>query len=303
MPSLDLAGYELRVNIDDLSVMPRTHLSETRRARMIAMEIESRVARRYDLTDEEGRLWTPGLGDLVRLRTWDIFDRFLPAMGRIIDVGGGPGAHAAYLAERGYEVALLDPVEKHVELAKGRARASSEWTFEAMLGEARQLPFDDESCDVVLLMGPMYHLVEAQDRKLALQEARRVLRPGGRILAEVISRYAWVLDASMEGLLDEPGVFDNFLVNIKSGLSQDPAKFTEGEFWAYLHLPEEIHSELSLSGFSDVDLLAIEAFAWLLSDLEQRMKTPEALLRAIRLTEAEPSMIGCSAHIMAVGVK
>ena len=267
------------------------------------MEIESRVARRYDLTDEEGRLWTPGLGDLVRLRTWDIFDRFLPVTGRIIDVGGGPGAHAAYLAERGYEVVLLDPVEKHIELAKGRACVSSEWTFEAELGEARQLPFDDESCDVVLLMGPMYHLVEAEDRNLALQEARRVLRPGGRILAEVISRFAWVMDSSMKGRLDQPGVFDNLLVNIESGLSKDPTRFTEGEFWGYLHRPEELRSELGRSGFSDIELVAIEAFGWLLSDLEQRMKTPEALLRAIRLTEAEPSMIGCSAHIMAVGVK
>lgn len=267
------------------------------------MEIDSRVARRYDLTDEEGRLWNPGLGDLVRLRTWDIFDRFLPATGRIIDVGGGPGAHAAYLAERGYEVVLLDPVEKHVDLAKRRARASSAWTFEAMLGEARQLPVEDESCDIVLLMGPMYHLFEAQDRELALQEARRVLRPGGRILAEVISRFAWVLDASMDGLLDEPGIFDDFVVNIETGFSQDPAKFTEGEFWAYLHRPEELHTELRHSGFSNIKLLAIEGFAWLLSDLVQRMETPEALLRAIRLTEAEPSMIGCSAHMMAVGVK
>lgn len=270
---------------------------------MIAMEIENRVARRYDLTDEEGRLWTPGLGDLVRLRTWDIFDRFLPTTGQIIDVGGGPGAHAAHLAEKGYQVVLLDPVEKHVELAKGRAHVSSEWTFEAMLGEARQLPFEDESCDVVLLMGPMYHLVEAQDRNLALQEARRVLRPGGRILTEVISRYAWVMDASMKGRLDQPGIFDNLLVNIESGLSKDPARFTEGEFWGYLHRPEELRSELNLSRFSEIELVAIEGFAWLLSDLEQRMKAPEALLRALRLSEAEPSMIGCSAHIMAIGVK
>ncbi len=79
------------------------------------MEIEGRVARGYDVTDEEARLWKPGVGELVRLRTWDIFDRFLPPQGRILDVGGGPGAHAAYLAERGYRVVLLDPVEKHVD--------------------------------------------------------------------------------------------------------------------------------------------------------------------------------------------
>lgn len=66
---------------------------------MVPMEIEGRVLRRYELTDEGERLWKPGLGDLVRLRTWDIFDRFLPPRGKIIDVGGGPGAHAAHLAQ------------------------------------------------------------------------------------------------------------------------------------------------------------------------------------------------------------
>lgn len=198
---------------------------------------------------------------------------------------------------------LLDPVEKHVDLAKGRALASREWTFEAKLGEARQLPFDDESCDVVLLMVPLYHLVEAHDREIALQEARRVLRPGGRILAEVITQYAWVLDASMKELLDRLGAFDNFMVNIQSGLSQDPTKFVEGAFWAYLHTPEELWTELSHSGFGGVDLIAVEGFAWLLGDLERRMITPEAPLRAIRLTEAETSMIGCSAHVIGVGVK
>lgn len=267
------------------------------------MEIEGRVARGYDVTDEEARLWKPGVGELVRLRTWDIFDRFLPPQGRILDVGGGPGAHAAYLAERGYRVVLLDPVEKHVRLAKERARGHAGWTFEAQLGEARQLPFGDESCDAVLLMGPLYHLVNSNDRQLALTEALRVLRPGGRILAEVISRHSWVLDASRKGLLDEPEIFENFTVNIERGLSQDPATFTEGEFWAYLHNPDELSAELRHAGFSGVELIAVEGFAWLLGDLAIRLDPPEALLRAVRLTETEPSMLGCSAHIIGVGVK
>jgi ubiquinone/menaquinone biosynthesis C-methylase UbiE len=272
-------------------------------ARMDVVEIEDRVIRRYELTDEEGRLWKAGLGDLVRLRTWDIFERFLPPEGRILDIGGGPGAHAAHLAERGYQVVLIDPVDKHIELAKARADSSSEWTFEAKLGEARHLPFEDESCDVVLLMGPLYHLVDSDDRQRALLEARRVLRTGGTILAEIITRHAWVLDASMAGLLDEPGIFEDFLVNINRGLSQDPAKFTEGEFWAYLHRPEEFRAELSDAGFNDVELIAVEGFGWLLDDLEQRMTAPGSLMRAIRLTEAESSMIGCSAHVIGLAVR
>lgn len=71
--------------------------------------LDPRVLARYQTYDEDARLWRPGLGDLVRLRTWDILDRYLPPGGRVLDVGGGPGAHAAYLAGRGDAVTLVDP--------------------------------------------------------------------------------------------------------------------------------------------------------------------------------------------------
>jgi SAM-dependent methyltransferase len=98
------------------------------------VEIDRRVARRYESIDEDARLWQPGKGDLVRLRTWDIFERFLPRSGRVLDVGGGPGTHAAHLAARGYEVTLVDPVPRHVELATQRASDRSTASFEALLG-------------------------------------------------------------------------------------------------------------------------------------------------------------------------
>ena len=179
------------------------------------MEIDERVIRRYEVTDEDARLWVRGKGDLVRLRTWDIFDRYLPSGGRVMDIGGGPGTHAARLAECGFHVMLVDPVERHIESARRRARVSDEWTFDARRGEARELPAQDGSFDVVLMMGPLYHLVNARDRQAALREAQRVLRPGGLILAEVISRYAWILDATCKGLLDRPEIWSDFTQNIE----------------------------------------------------------------------------------------
>ena len=74
------------------------------------MEIDPRVRRRYELVNVDDRLWQPGLGDLVRLWTWDIFDRLLPERGCIADIGGGPGAHAVNLARAGHDVVLIDPV-------------------------------------------------------------------------------------------------------------------------------------------------------------------------------------------------
>ncbi len=267
------------------------------------MEIDGRVVRRYELVDEDARLWRPGRGDLMRLRSWDIFERFLPSSGRVLDVGGGPGAHAAHLAVQGYDVTLIDPVPRHVHLATARANDPASPPFQVQLGTAADLPADDGSVDAVLLMGPLYHLVTRDDRLAALNEAKRVLRPGGRVLAEVISRHAWVLDAAAQGLLDSPAIWQDFEHNLETGLSQKPASMAEGSFWAYFHHPDELREELTDANFDEVTLLAVEGFAWLLGDLESKMTNPEPLLRAVRLTEAEPSMLGCSAHLIGTATR
>lgn len=261
------------------------------------MVLDSRVAGRYEVYDEDERLWTAGRGELIRLRTWDIFARYLPPGGRLLDVGGGPGTHAAQLAGRGYQVTLVEPVARHRGLAARRARGQARG-FDVVGGEARRLPVGDESVDVVLAMGPLYHLMERSQRLEALQEARRVLPSGGVLLAEAISRYAWVLDASARDLLDTPGIWENFAWNLQ-GFSQDPDDKRPGEFWAYFHHPDELRQEVIDAGFVDVELTAVEGFGRLLGGLEARMTDPDLLLRAIRLVEQEPSMLGVSAHFIA----
>jgi hypothetical protein len=63
---------------------------------------------------------------------------------------------------------------------------------------------------------------------------------------------------------------------------------------------DELRAELVEAGGRDVDLVAVEGFGWLLDDLAERMREPAELIRAIRLTESEPSMLGVSAHVMGV---
>jgi ubiquinone/menaquinone biosynthesis C-methylase UbiE len=126
----------------------------------------------YLHTREWERL-SAGLGELERFRTQAILARHLPPPpATIFDVGGGAGVYAFPLAQQGYQVHLIDPVELHLERARSRAEASRVTLASITKGDAREMDVPSETADAVLLLGPLYHLVEHSDRLRALREAR-----------------------------------------------------------------------------------------------------------------------------------
>lgn len=251
----------------------------------------------YDEGFEQGRL-SAGAGQLEQARTRELLERFLPAApARIYDVGGGPGVYASWLTEGGYEVHLLDPVELHVEQASARSIAS------ATVGDARDLPFDDDSADVVLMLGPLYHLSECSDRLAALEEARRVCRPGGTIAAAAISRYASTLDGLHNGWLGSPDFRKIVDRDLAEGQHRNPTADPRWFATAYFHRPEDLREEVEAAGLSLKLLAGIEGPGWKLPDLDQRWADADAraqVLEAARLLESEPSVLGYSAHLLAV---
>src|SRR5919108_3456011 len=145
----------------------------------------------YASGSEDVRLVEDARGHLERTRTQELLARWLPQPPAVVfDVGGGTGHYALWLAERGYTVHLIDPVPLHVEHARQRSAAAERALASVRLGDARRLELPHGCADAVLLLGPLYHLTQRAERVAALREARRVLRPGGIVLAAVISRFA-----------------------------------------------------------------------------------------------------------------
>src|SRR5215211_5517048 len=100
------------------------------------------------------------------LRTRELLQRQLPSPPAVVlDVGGGTGVHASWLAGRGYHVHLVDIVPQHVRAAAEHGLVTAE------VGDARRLTQSDASVDAVLLLGPLYHLVARAERIAALAEA------------------------------------------------------------------------------------------------------------------------------------
>ncbi|MDH3517569.1 MAG: class I SAM-dependent methyltransferase, partial [Acidimicrobiia bacterium] len=127
------------------------------------------LAHYTDRYDESARLNSDPFNRVELLRTQEILLRHLPDPPAVVlDVGGGPGVYASWLTGLGYEVHLVDVVDRHV----GEASAQMPAPATAQLGDARALDFGDGAADAILLLGPLYHLPEKTDRLLALGEAR-----------------------------------------------------------------------------------------------------------------------------------
>ena len=246
-----------------------------------------------ELFDEGARLTTRSAqGRLEFERTQAVIRAATPPPARVLDVGGATGVHAAALARDGYDVLLLDPVEQQV------AAAAAHGTFAAMIGDARHLDLPDDSFDVVLMAGPLYHLAERDDRLQALREARRVCRPGGFVHAAAIPRLAALMVAAVHlGTSDVSG--DAWVSLVRDGTPLAPARFPSGHF----HTSQELHDEMTASGFHDVAVIGLEGPAGFALETVEHVSEADSLAatRLAQTFEGSPDVRELSNHLLATG--
>jgi ubiquinone/menaquinone biosynthesis C-methylase UbiE len=232
-------------------------------------------------------------------------DHLPPPPARVLDCGGGPGRYSIELARQGYEVTLFDLSAGNLVFAEDKAAEAGVTLAAYEQGTATNLSrFHDDAFDVVLLMGPLYHLLEEGERQQALTEARRVLKPGGCLLVAFISRYAALRYAAAHEPnwpLEEPEAFESVL---NTGIM--PPRGEDGSaFIAYFAHPSEVIPLCESAGFEVVTVLGVEG---LVSIIEAEVnalsgKAWELWVDLNYRVAPDPSIHGCVEHLLAVALK
>ncbi|OAB44598.1 class I SAM-dependent methyltransferase [Paenibacillus glacialis] len=242
---------------------------------------------------------------------WYYINKYLPATGRVLDNGAGPGKYAIALAQQGYQMTLTDLTPKLVELAKEKSREHGvETMFDGFhVADARDLSeFVDQSFDASLMLGPMYHLQNEIDRRIAVQELRRVTKCGSYVfvafrsrtnhaLASLRSPGQWKPNDNMNAIQEfmNDGIFNH----------SDEGRYTG----AYFFNVEDINPFMESSGFQSINLIGSTNIGTLLSEeqlsywKEKGHEEYAQLVDFLIQRAQDPSLLGISSHLLYIGRK
>lgn len=174
------------------------------------------VVENYENYREEDRLSTNNARRIEFITTSKIFDELFDGSKKILDCAAGTGIYAFHLAEQGHEVTATDITPRHVEIMDKIVAEKGYNVKTAVLDACDMSIYEDESFDIVLNMGPFYHLIDEEKRAKCLSESLRVLKKGGLLVTAYIPRYYifqfiamendYFLDADLANQLISTGV-------------------------------------------------------------------------------------------------
>lgn len=236
------------------------------------------------------------------LLTCRFLNRYLKPGSRVLDIGGGPGRYSLHLAAKGCDVTLFDLSEENTRFASARAREQN-LPLQTVCGDARNADsLVKGSFDHVLLMGPLYHILDESGRIQAVNAALRVLKPGGTLSVSFINMFAGIIFA----MKDRPDIVldpveQDFYQTFIEGRSFAGKAFTE----AYFARQEEVLPFMEQFPLQKLHFFGQES---ILSPCEQNIMghsqeiINEWLDLGERLCERE-DLLSWSEHLMYIGRK
>ncbi|WP_157261092.1 class I SAM-dependent methyltransferase [Paenibacillus wynnii] len=254
-----------------------------------------------------------GIGVIEWERSREIISRYLSEEKMVIyDIGGGTGVYSRWLAELDHEVHMFELSPSNVQYAR-ELQASGQISpiHRIEIADARSIARVDDSADLILLMGPLYHLPEKDERIAVLQEALRVLKPGGTVIIAAISRFSstlWGLSVfgQQNNLIDDHVFMEMLEGELNEGQHIRPDKFPNFISRAFFHLPAELKSEIVAAGLTHIQTVAVEGPVWIVPAFAEKWedtKSRETLLKISSLVENQESLLGMSPHMLAIATK
>lgn len=138
------------------------------------------IKKYYEGYDEDSRLIKDNSHKVEFITTTHVLDEKIKVGSKILDVGAGTGRYSFYYLNKGNKITALDIVQKNVEIIREKSKAIKSENLEIDLGDVRDLSqFKSNTFDVVLCLGPMYHLSKEEDQIKCIDECLRVLKPDG----------------------------------------------------------------------------------------------------------------------------
>ncbi len=248
------------------------------------------ILSRYSGYDEESRLIKDRPHNMEYLTTMHYIQKFLKPKAKILEIGAGTGRYSIALAKMGYNVTAVDLTPKHVEIMKRKSKRLK--NFQCMEADALDLNmFKENSFDMVLNLGPMYHFFNQKNKNQAIKETLRVAKKGA------ICMFAYIAHAS---LITDYALHGNMVARIVS-LMDKAGRIKD--------IPEEIYSSFYIEDFKKlfnktntqyITNVAADGIAPSMSEWVEKLskKDYEAFLKWHFMTCERLDQQGFSSHLL-----
>ena len=251
-----------------------------------------RVNKTYDIFHEESRLNHSKAARVEFITTVHYIEKYLKAGDRILDIGAGAGEYSFYFARKGYEVSALELADANIKAFRNKLMPEDK--IDLVQGNALDLSrYADQSFDIVLLFGPLYHLKNDEDKKRCIDEAKRVCKDGGKIFFAFISN-DFVFLTELE-----------YNVHYFSGGDYDKDTFQLHDFPFVFHTVDAARNLLRKNDINVLHEVASDGASELLASKINEMNEEDyaQYLRYHFYICEKPEMIGMSNHLLFVGEK
>lgn len=253
---------------------------------------EALVQEVYRRFDENTRLTKSKSARVEFITTVRYIERYLTPGAKILDIGAGAGEYSLHFARKGYAVSALELADSNIAAFREKITAGD--SIELVQGNALDLArWSDDSFDVVLLLGPLYHLHNEKDKRRCIEEAKRICKPSGKIFFAFISNDIVILTM----FSTHPDYFINGDYNKET--------FKLDDFPFVFHTVDECRRLLRSSGVQILHEVAADGLSELLQDKLDPMDDASfaQYLRYHAYICEKPECLGMSNHLLFVGQK